>query len=166
MASRNNHVKGTATPYLALFDSDGNPIMNTITNLPLGEYITNFNIKYDEEKEDTASITIDTGDPDTVDIDDLQEGSTIYLQWGFILPVGDPIISPVKAIKVKDFNTVFDSTGTHITLKCVDGINSLRYAPGHTPNDEEDVEGSMVNYMDNGCNYGIGIIIKKFDYNK
>lgn len=31
---------GTAMPYLALFDSLGMPVMNTITDIPLGAYIS------------------------------------------------------------------------------------------------------------------------------
>ena len=56
---------GTATPYMALFDSGGMPIMNVITGIPLGAYISNWSYKYDEEKENLATITFDTGDPDT-----------------------------------------------------------------------------------------------------
>ena len=33
---------GTAMPYLALFDSLGMPVMNTITGIPLGAYISKF----------------------------------------------------------------------------------------------------------------------------
>lgn len=87
---------GTATPYMALFDSGGMPIMNVITGIPLGAYISNWSYKYDEEKENLATITFDTGDPDTVDIPELQEGSIIYLQWGYIYPDGQFISSPIE----------------------------------------------------------------------
>ena len=33
---------GTATPYMALFNSGGMPIMNPITGIPLGAYISNW----------------------------------------------------------------------------------------------------------------------------
>ena len=39
---------GTATPYMALFDSGGMPIMNVITGIPLGAYISNWSYKYDD----------------------------------------------------------------------------------------------------------------------
>ena len=60
---------GMGQPYLALFDFRGMPIMNQITGIPLGAYISTWNYRYDEEKENLATITFDTGDPDTVDID-------------------------------------------------------------------------------------------------
>lgn len=37
--------------------------MNPITGIPLGAYISNWSYKYDEEKENLATITFDTGDP-------------------------------------------------------------------------------------------------------
>lgn len=37
-------------PYLALFDFRGMPIMNPITGIPLGAYISTWNYRYDEEK--------------------------------------------------------------------------------------------------------------------
>lgn len=41
---------GMGQPYLALFDFRGMPIMNQITGIPLGAYISTWNYRYDEEK--------------------------------------------------------------------------------------------------------------------
>lgn len=41
---------GMGQPYLALFDFRGMPIMNPITGIPLGAYISTWNYRYDEEK--------------------------------------------------------------------------------------------------------------------
>ena len=171
MASSNNNQPmsqyGTATPYLAIFNSEGKPVMNTITGIPLGAYITNFMYKYDEEKENQASLTFDTGNPDAVDIKELQEDKTIYLQWGYVFPDGEFIASPIKSIKVKDFNCTFDSTGTHVTILCVDGVVALRHLPPHRPSaedDDDDGVSSMVDFLDRGCDHGVGIIIEKFNY--
>lgn len=65
--------KGTGTPYLAIFDNQGIPVMNPLTGIPLGAYISSWSYVYDEEKENLATITIDTGNPDTVDVEALQE---------------------------------------------------------------------------------------------
>lgn len=171
MASSNNNQPmsqyGTATPYLAIFNSEGMPVMNTITGIPLGAYITNFMYKYDEEKENQAQLTFDTGSPDTVDIEELQEGETIYLQWGYVFPNGEFIASPIKSIKVKDFDCTFDSMGTHATILCVDGVVALRHLPPHRPSaedDDDDGVSSMVDFLDRGCDHGVGIIIEKFNY--
>lgn len=165
MESSSNLQNGTAMPYLSLFDQGGMPVMNTITGIPLGVYITNFQYMYNEEKENQASLTFDTGDPDTVDISELQEGKTILLQWGYIYQDGSHKSSPIKPIKVKDLNCKFDSSGTHVTLLCIDGVSSLRHTPPHTPTSEDDDSdgiSSMVDFLNRGCDKNIGIIIEMF----
>lgn len=164
--SNSNLQRGVAMPYLALFGQDGMPVNNPITGIPLGVYITNFSYMYDEEKENQASLTIDTGDPDTVDITELQENSTLLLQWGYIYPDGSHKSSPIKSIKVKDLNCKFDSTGTHLTIKCIDGVSNLRHSPPHRPSsidDDSDGYSSMVDFLNRGCDRGIGIIIEEFN---
>lgn len=156
---------GVAMPYLAIFNTDRMPVMNPLTGIPLGVYISNFSYKYDEEKENQASLTFDTGDPDTVDIAELQEGSTILLQWGYVYPDGSYESSPIKTIKVKDLNCKFDSTGTHVTLQCIDGISNLRHSPPHSPSsaeDDSDGYSSMVDFLNRGCDRNVGIIIEEF----
>jgi HSP20 family molecular chaperone IbpA len=69
--------KGMGQPYLALFNFGGMPIMNPITGIPLGAYISTWSYRYDEEKENLATITFDTGNPDTVDIAEIQENQNI-----------------------------------------------------------------------------------------
>ena len=162
MAAKQKSIlyNGMGQPYLALFDFRGMPIMNPITGIPLGAYISTWNYRYDEEKENLATITFDTGDPDTVDIDALQEGSVIYLQWGYIYPDGQFISGPIKTIKVRDFEAKFDSTGTHVTIKCIDSIGDLRYQPPY--NFSEASENSLSSYLDGGCDNGVGVIIEIF----
>lgn len=159
----NSHIlyEGTATPYLAIFNSGGMPINNPITGIPLGVYISNWSYRYDEEKENLATITFDTGDPDTVDIQDLQEGSTIYLQWGYIYPDGQFISSPVRSIKIRDLDCTFDSSGTHVTIKCIDTVGDLRFQPPYSFSDNS--EYSLSTFLDNGCNEDIGVIIEIFE---
>ena len=77
-------LKGTATPYLAIFSEEGMPIMNQITGIPLGAYISRFQFKYSEEEENLATLTFECGNPDIVDQEDLGENKTIILQWGYI----------------------------------------------------------------------------------
>lgn len=158
---------GTATPYLAIFDQGGMPVMNTVTGIPLGAYITAFTYKYDEEEENQAVLTFETGDPDTVDIPELHEGKVVYLQWGYVFPDGSFVSGPIKPIRVKDFNCSFDDMGTHATIKCIDGAMDIRYFPPHRPSaedDDDDGVSSMVDYLDRGCDQSIGVIIEKFKY--
>ena len=114
-----------------------------------------------EEKENLATITIDTGNPDTVDVEALQENRDIFLQWGYIFSDGTFVSSPAINIKVRDFDCIFDSTGTHITIKCIDGTNHLRFMPPHKPT--EDTDDSMVKFLDSGCGLNVGVIIERFE---
>lgn len=151
---------GTGAPYLALFDSMGMPIMNPITGIPLGAYMSSFSYVYDEEQENLGTLVFDTGDPDTVDISSLQEGSVIFIQWGYIYPDGQFISGPIRSLKIRDLDCTFDSTGTHVTLKCIDGVGDLRYQPPYTYSDLEEYRFSK--FIEDGCNDNIGVIIEIF----
>lgn len=151
---------GTAMPYLALFDSLGMPVMNTVTGIPLGAYISKFTYMYDEEKENLATLVFDTGDPDTVDIPELQEGSVIFLQWGYVYPDGQFISGPIKTIKIRDFDCTFDAMGTHVTLKCIDSVGDLRFQPPYTYSDLPQYKFSK--FIEGGCNNNTGVIIELF----
>jgi hypothetical protein len=111
--------KGTGTPYLAIFDNQGIPVMNPLTGIPLGAYISSWSYVYDEEKENLATITIDTGNPDTVDVEALQENRDIFLQWGYIFSDGTFVSSPAINIKVRDFDCIFDSTVSGLPVSIV-----------------------------------------------
>lgn len=151
---------GMGQPYLALFNFGGMPIMNPITGIPIGAYISTWSYRYDEEKENLATITFDTGNPDTVDIAEIQENQNICLQWGYIYPDGQFISGPIKIIKVREFEAVFDSTGTHVTIKCIDSSGDLRYQPAYVHSDMEGYE--LSTYLDNGCGNATGVIIEIF----
>ena len=152
--------EGTATPYLAIFDSDGIPVKNTLTGMPLGAYLTNFTFMFDEEKEDLATLVFDTGDPNTLDLKALQEGSNIFVQWGYIYHDGTAYCSPVRSIEIRDVEAKFDDLGTHVTLKCIDGVNRLRKMPPVKPTDNG--HDGMSDYLIKGCDIDLGIIIEKF----
>lgn len=152
--------KGIGQPYMAIFNTNGRPIMNPITGIPIGAYISAWDFSYDEERENLANITIDTGDPDTVDIRELSENSILLLQWGYIYSNGEFISSPIRVIKVRDFNTTFDDKGTHITLVCQDGVSEFRYFPPYTYNESK--EYSLSTLLDKGYYGNLGIIIEEF----
>lgn len=152
--------QGIGMPYLAIFDSRGMPIRNPLTGIPLGAYITSWLFIYDEEQENLATLSVETGDPDSVDIESLQEGSTIFLQWGYIYSNGESVSSPVRVIKVRDFDCIFDDTGTHITIKCVDGVGDLRYYPPYSFSDMDGYRLSQL--LDSGYHSEVGIVVEEF----
>lgn len=153
--------KGTGKPYLALFDSGGIPIYNPITGIPLGAYITQFSFLYDEEQENLATIVLDAGNPDIVDISGIQENQTLFLQWGYFFSNGQSVSSPVRCIKVRDLDCVFDDNGTHVTLKLVDGTGDLRYFPPYTYSEIEEYKLSSM--LERGYMNDIGIIVQEYE---
>lgn len=154
--------QGTAAPYVALFNEIGMPIMNTITGIPLGAYIHGFNYKTDESKENLCTITLTTGNPITVDNGAIQEGCTLLIQWGYIYPDGSSLSGPVISLKIRDMDITFDGQGTKIVLKCVDKSGKIRQMPIWVPSPES--ETTLKDFMDDGLNCGIGIVIEKFYY--
>lgn len=152
---------GTATPYIALFDDSSLPIINPLTGIPLGAYMSRFNYRFDEEKENEAVIVFDTGNPDTADIEEIQEGKTIYLQWGYIYPNGDYLSSNVHAVEIKEIDLNFNDQGTTLILKCKDSTSSLRESIPYKSNGTDWY--TMVNFLDNGMGQERGIIIEMFE---
>ena len=154
-------LKGTATPYLAIFSEEGMPIMNQITGIPLGAYISRFQFKYSEEEENLATLTFECGNPDIVDQDDLGENKTIILQWGYIYADGTAVCNKPKAVKIRDFNCTFDDSGTHASILCIDSTADIRYTlPLKAGGFESE---KMSNFLDNGCELDIGKKKKKFE---
>lgn len=154
-------LKGTATPYLAIFSEEGMPIMNQITGIPLGAYISRFQFKYSEEEENLATLTFECGNPDIVDQEDLSENKIIILQWGYIYADGTAVCNKPKAVKIQDFNCTFDDSGTHASILCRDSTADIRYAlPLKAGGFESE---KMSNFLDNGCELDIGVVIEKFE---
>lgn len=153
---------GTAMPYMALFNEVGAPIEESTTGLPLGAYITSFSYKTDESKENLCTINFTVGNPLCVDNPAIEEGSTILVQWGYIYPDSSSISSPLVVLKIRDMDITFDDGGTKVTLKCVDKSAKIRQMPIWVP--RADSETTLKDFMDNGLNCGMGIVIQKFSY--
>lgn len=154
-------LKGTATPYLAIFSEEGMPIMNQITGIPLGAYISRFQFKYSEDEENLATLTFECGNPDIVDQEDLSENKIIILQWGYIYAEGTAVCNKPKAVKIRDFNCTFDDSGTHASILCIDSTADIRYTlPLKAGGFESE---KMSNFLDNGCELDIGVVIEKFE---
>lgn len=156
-----NLYEGTGTPYVALFDVAGEPIMNPITGIALGAYMSNFQFKSGDEEDDACVLTIDTGDPNTADIEGIQEGSIINVQWGYIYPDGSSKSSIVHVVEIKQLESVFDDSGTHITIHGKDSISNLRNSLPFKPSGDDKY--TMKEFMDDGFGSNVGIIIQMFE---
>ena len=120
---------GTGTPYLAIFNSRGKPIICPKNKMPIGMNVSSWHYEYDEEKEDSAEITIETDNPNLVDHPDLAEKSTIKMQWGYIYDDGTSHCGPVRAVVIRDTDVDFDDNGIKLKLNCTDSFAVTKSTP-------------------------------------
>lgn len=153
-------MQGTATPYIAFFNEDGYPLINPDTGIPLGAYVNSFELKLSEGAEDYGTIRIDNSNPDLVDIPELKENGEIIIQYGYIFSNGSTKSSKPRRLVVKQVNQVFDESGTHLTLFVKDSITDLRHSLPFKPSGDNV---TMLDYMNEGFNQGVGIIIESFE---
>ena len=154
---------GTATPYLAIFDGQGNPFRHPISGVPLGAYISQFQYKYDEENHNECTITFDCGDPDVVGESAFKENSKIIVQWGYIYSDGSSISCDPVVLYIRDYNVDFDDSGVHSSLICLDIKEEIRKQFPVKPNGDE--QRTLDKYLENGCDDDIPVIIERFDTN-
>ena len=159
-ADASNLHHGTATPYIALFNAFLEPIMNPLTGIPLGAYMSRFDYNFDQESENVCEVTFDTGDPATADIAELKDGYELGIQFGYIYDDGTYKSSKLHYLKVKEVDCVFDDQGTHITIRMKDSVNDLRGSEPYKPAGEGY---TFKKFLDEGMGLMRGLIIEKFE---
>ena len=156
-------IDGTATPYISLFDEYLTPILNPLTGIYLGVYVSSFTFTYQENTDSDdignhVTFHIDSGNPDCIDIPELQKDSLINFQYGYIYPDGSFLCGPLLSTSIYQIHAVFDEKGTHLTIIGREIGLKLR---GMEP--FKGFEGrSLQDYLDEGCGVDLPIIIKKF----
>lgn len=153
-------MQGTGTPYIAFFNEEGQPLENPDTGVPLGAYVTSFELKLSEEAEDYGTIRIDNSSPDLVNIDELKENGVILIQYGYIFSNGLTKSSRPRKLVVKQVSLAFDESGTHITIMVKDSVTDLRHSIPFKPTGDNV---TMLDYMDIGFGQDVGVIIEMFE---
>lgn len=125
---------GSGTPYLSIFNSQGNVIIDPKTNHPIGTYTSDFWYEYNEEKSDTCEITLDCDNPDVLSLPDLKIQSLLLLQWGWIYIDGTAYIGPLRKVVIRDYQSDFNENGTKIVIKCTDLADMLKNKPADYTN--------------------------------
>lgn len=151
---------GTGTPYLAVFNSDQTPIMESNSGLPLSVYISSFSYKLDQEQENECKFTIDTGNPDTVDVSGIKSGEEVLIQYGYVFSDGSFESSKTYSLQVKSLEVTFDQTGTHVNVLLKDKTNDLRNMPPFRLSSENY---TFRHFMNDGFGLGQPIIIEKYE---
>ena len=140
---------GTGTPYLAIFDGEGKPIIDELLGKPVGLFVTRFSYTMDEDDIDTGSITINSSNPNISDNPSLMYRSRLQIQWGWLFSDKSKLISPLKKVMVKKRKTSFSQTGVEmvITIGCPTSLT--KSTPANYSGITSDF-GSFVNSLLNG----------------
>lgn len=147
---------GTGTPYLAVFNGHGKPIVDPKNNLPIGIFMTSFEYVYDEEDVDNGRFSIDTDNPDLAALPELDYYSPLILQWGYIYPSNQAYIGPIRKTMITGRDVVFNETGTHITIEFSDASVILKNMPARY---FENTSGFLKYIEDILLGKGLGIIM-------
>ena len=163
---------GTGTPYIALFDESSQPILNPLTNLPLGLYMNSFRYTFQEANSRSSGgfrkntnpgnegkLVFMSDDPDTIDISGLQKNAKILIQYGYIFPDGSFLTSPIISTVIRQIDAIFDNNGVTITVTTKDKSDLMKYKKPYSPLSDKD---TFLKWLKNGCGYNVGVIIKKF----
>lgn len=147
---------GTGTPYLAIFNGQGQPIIDPKNNLPIGMFMTSFEYIYDEEDVDGGSFNIDTDNPDLAALEALDYYRPLILQWGYIYPSNQAYIGPLRKVMITGREVNFNETGTHITIQFSDASVILKNMPARY---FENTSGFLKYIEDILLGKGLGIIM-------
>lgn len=148
MADTDNLKNGTGKPYLAIFDSSEAPILDLVSNVPIGVFVTSFTYKYVEDGVDEAEVIIQTPNQNIADHPNLQYLMPIKLQWGWIYSDGTSKSGPVRSVVVKDYTLGFNEEGVKFTLKLADSSFLLKKEPANYSEGTNKNEDSFNQYLE------------------
>lgn len=117
---------GFGMPFVKVTDSKNKPIIDALSQLPIGELVTSFDYTYREEKDDECNITINCNNPDLIDLPSLREQQYLMVQWGWVYSDSTYIPGVPRKVMVRDVNMRFSNQGIIITLKCTDGFSIMK----------------------------------------
>ena len=115
-------VNGNGTPYLAIFDGAGTPIMDDGNDMPIGPEVESFSYNYTEGKGDSGEFTIVTDYVGIVDNPSLQFKMPLKIQWGWIFSDSSFKSSPVRIVNVKGHKIDFTPEGVKFTIEFADAM--------------------------------------------
>lgn len=140
--------QGTGTPYLAIFNGAGKPIICQKNNLPIGTFVKSFEYVYNEDEEDSGEIMIETDNPNLLDHEDLQYYSELLLQWGYIFSDTSFLVGPPRKVIIIGNSAEFTPNGTTINLKIADAGILLKTVPANYYNNMGGFEDFVKDLLD------------------
>lgn len=121
--------KGTGTPYLAIFDGGKSAIIDPLNNLPIGVFVTSFQYDYEEGKEDSGRIIIETNNTNLISLKSLQYMMPLFLQWGWIYSDSTSKSGPLKKVLIVGYDVNFTPSGVRIQIDFADCSVLLKNMP-------------------------------------
>lgn len=122
-------LNGNGTPYLAIFDGSGRPIMDKLNEIPIGMEVIRFEYKYTEDDGDSGEFTIHTNNVNIVDEPALQYKMPLKLQWGWLFSDGTNRVGPPRLVNISDHKIEFTPDGTKFTIIFKDARKFLEDSP-------------------------------------
>lgn len=151
--------KGTGTPYLAIFDGGKSAIIDPLNNLPIGVFVTSFQYDYEEGKEDSGRIIIETNNTNLISLKSLQYMMPLFLQWGWIYPDSTSKSSPLKKVLIVGHDVNFTPSGVRIQIDFADCSVLLKNMPPDFTKQAKGLEQYLIS-----CLRGIPTGITFIDY--
>lgn len=149
---------GTGTPYVAIFNQMGTAIVDPVTLLPLGVFVTSFEYTYSDDKGHTGKFDIHVNNPAVIDLPELGYKMGIQLQWGYIYPSWKPFCGPIRRVILTDRKVTFGQEGVKATYEFKDAAS---LSAKESPADYSDLQSGLGVYVLNllhGWNGGLSVI--------
>lgn len=128
-------------PLFWIYDKQGVPItMDGNTDgkrIEVNQMITKFNYKYDEENDDECCITIQVVRSNQLDNPEFRTDNIIKVRWGYILPGGKLLQSPIRTVAIRDIKSTYKSDGIEMELICSDLVSYLKNQRDNTVSDSD-----------------------------
>ena len=116
-------------PFVWVFDNNGSPIFvkdEYGRDVNLNYLICNFKYKYDEENDDECKIKIRVVKQEQLNNRVFNIDNKLKVQWGYILPQGKILKSPLRLVCIRDKEKDYKADGITLELICTDAISYLK----------------------------------------
>lgn len=124
---------GVGTPYVALFNGSGQPLIDRVSGIPLSVFATSFNFEQKEGETKEVEITLKVPNGSIIDSREIGPYSPIKVKWGWIYPDGTYTYGPLWNLMVTGREISFTPQAVDISLKLSDRTILYKNAPSEFP---------------------------------
>lgn len=126
MSTREQVLKNMiGTPIVYLYTANGEPLRYIDGGL-LMEYVEKFKYTYSEDVDELCEIVLKFDRLSAFDLPYIRQDVVIQVQWGYILENGNPLLSPIRKIAIRDIKNKYSVKGIEVTLVCTDIVAYIK----------------------------------------